>query len=72
LGVNSIKDQKADRAMGIRFPRDVFRQAQGQAVTEYILIFALVALIFVAVLGTWKGPLAHYLNRIAQAVAATR
>ena len=52
--------------------RGILSRQKGQAFTEYILVFALVALLFAGVLGVWKGPLAHYLNRIARAVAATR
>jgi len=58
--------------MGLPCRHRAFQAEHGQGVTEYLLVFALVALIFVAVLGVWKSPLAHYLNRIAQAVAATR
>jgi hypothetical protein len=52
--------------------RRIFQSEKAQAFTEYVLVFALVALLFGSVIGLWRGPLAIYLNRLAQAVATTR
>ncbi|MEW6516622.1 MAG: hypothetical protein AB1439_06965 [candidate division FCPU426 bacterium] len=45
---------------------------QGQSLTEYILVIAFVALAFGLVLGTWNGPLAKFLNAVAQVISKTR
>jgi len=69
-----VPDLKADplNLSLSRKGRRFFQSANAQAFTEYILVFALVALLFGSVMVLWKGPLAHYLNRIAQAVATPR
>jgi hypothetical protein len=48
------------------------RQISGQAMTEYLLVFALVVLVAVAALVAWQQPIAHYLDRIAQVLVKTR
>jgi hypothetical protein len=85
-GIQWLKKPLKSKSLDSRFrgndgkkPNDTVSKGRGiiinkhaQAFTEYILVFALVALLFGAVLGLWRGPLAHYLNRIARAVAAAR
>jgi Flp pilus assembly pilin Flp len=56
----------------MRTLRSLWDRETGQAMVEYLLVLALVALIFSAILGLWKGPIAHYLNRILQAIATVR
>jgi len=50
----------------------IIRDEFGQAMTEYILVVALVALAFAASLEMWKSPLAKYLDRLVQTIAQTR
>lgn len=44
----------------------------GQAMTEYLLVFAVVALSVAAALGLLRAPLAAYFDRIAAVVAQAR
>ncbi len=53
-------------------PKNLFADESGQALTEYVLVLALIALSLAAVLGLWKYPLAKYLERIATAIARPR
>ena len=50
----------------------IMKEESGQAMTEYILVYATIALAIVGVVAAWKLPLAKYLNAIAQAIAKTR
>jgi len=52
--------------------RRLIQDRSGQAVTEYILVAAIVTLVVAGMLVAWKLPIAQYLNRIAQAIAQTR
>ncbi len=44
----------------------------GQAMTEYLLVFALIAIAVAASIAAWNLPIARYLDHIAQILAKTR
>lgn len=44
----------------------------GQAVVDYVLVLAVLALALAGVSLAWKGPLAHYLQSLAQAISKIR
>lgn len=44
----------------------------GQALVEYLLVMAMVALVCAGLLGAWKLPMARYLARIAETIAQAR
>jgi Flp pilus assembly pilin Flp len=44
----------------------------GQALTEYLLVFTLVAMVLATALRFWKNPLEKYFSRIAQAIVRLR
>lgn len=46
--------------------------ASGQALTEYILIAAVMAVLAVLIFKIWQRPLADYFQHLAQALAKTR
>lgn len=60
------------RAEAGAWGRSTARSERAQALTETVLIVALIALAVAGVAFVWRAPLAAYLNRILQALATTR
>ncbi len=50
----------------------ILEEESGQAITEYLLVYAAIALAVAGVVAAWKLPLAKYLNAIVQAIVKTR
>lgn len=50
----------------------LIRGVKAQSVTEYVLVTAILALAFAAILATWNGPLAKFLIGVAQTIVKTR
>ncbi len=50
----------------------LFGEESGQAMTEYALVFAVLAAAIAGLALAWKLPLAEYFDRIAQALVKTR
>jgi Flp pilus assembly pilin Flp len=49
-----------------------FKQEDGQALTEYLLVFGVIALAMAGLIWAWKLPLEEYFNIIAGAIAKIR
>jgi Flp pilus assembly pilin Flp len=45
---------------------------KAQALVEYILIFALIAIVLGAGIWAWREPLSHYFNSLAKEIAKPR
>lgn len=50
-------------------PLNPKNHSSGQALTEYLLVIAVVAGVVVLALAAWKLPLAHYLQAIVKTLA---
>ncbi|MCK5218071.1 Flp family type IVb pilin [bacterium] len=49
-----------------------FKQEDGQAFAEYLLVFGVIAVALAGLIWAWKLPLEEYLNTIARTIAKTR
>ncbi len=48
------------------------KEEDGQALTEYLLVFGIIALAMAGLIWVWKLPLEEYFNIIARGIAKTR